>query len=252
MRGYTYLQLGHHGRLGNQLWQIASTWAIAQRAGKMVAFPPWEFSDWFNIPDKLFTEDEDTLNNLTNLYPDYLQDLAHLSGYEKDIKLHFYPSVMALTAVESLYPDTHLGNMTAVHVRRGDYLGLPHHHPVCGIGYYERALNMLSPSEIMVFSDDIEWCKQQPLFKGAYFARGNEIEDLITMSQCDSFVIANSTFSWWGAWLADQVSERVCYPKRWYGPEVPADYTLMVDGLGWTGVDFHPDWPIEFDHRMMR
>ena len=241
--GYTYTELGFHGRLGNQLWQIASTWAKARRDGVAFGVPHWHYREWFNVPKNWFKDEED-LVGYRNLYPDYLQDLAHIENYESDVKLSFYPSLLALTAVSSLYPGVFFASKTAVHVRRGDYLGLPEHHPACPLDYYEAALDAVDATDLVVFSDDIEWCKKQSLFKNAMFGHGSEVEDLVTMFSCGRFVISNSTFSWWAAFLADQTPEHVAYPKRWYGPRVSADYTLMVDGLGWTGIDFEDSWGI--------
>ena len=72
------------------------------------------------------------------------------------------------------------------------------------------------------FSDDTEWCKQQELFSGDRFLvseSGNPYVDLCLMSMCSDFIIANSTFSWWGAWLSANKDKKVIAPKKWFGTQ---------------------------------
>ena len=71
---------------------------------------------------------------------------------------------------------------------------------------------------MIIFTDDIPWCKSQEIFSGDRFLISeteDNVYDLCLMSMCESHIIANSSFSWWGAWLAD--SEKVIAPKRWFG-----------------------------------
>lgn len=130
----------------------------------------------------------------------------------------------------------------SLHVRRGDYVSdtkTNEHHGTCGAEYYTDALeyltsridsslslNDLSPSHqdsslvhIFVFSDDIEWVKtNMPLKYPATYVSSPEIpdyEELILMSECKHNIIANSSFSWWGAWLNENPSKIVIAPKRW-------------------------------------
>ena len=91
----------------------------------------------------------------------------------------------------------------ALHIRRTDYITNPN-HTALGLEYYEEALNQFDDSEVLVFSDDPEWCNQQELFSDDRFliAEGNiNYVDLCLMTLCSGHIIANSSFSWWGAWL---------------------------------------------------
>jgi hypothetical protein len=129
-------------------------------------------------------------------------------------------------------------NPIFLHVRRGDYLAKPEAHPACSISYYEKALTYFDKdSSVLVFSDDIEWCREQELFQDDRFMLSEYTEkypqtcdtlqgrrqalipyfDLCMMSLCNGGIIANSTMSWWGAWLIDNPSQPIIAPKTWFG-----------------------------------
>jgi hypothetical protein len=129
-------------------------------------------------------------------------------------------------------------NPIFLHVRRGDYLVKPEAHPACPIGYYEKALTHFDEnSTVLVFSDDIEWCGEQELFQGDRFMLSEYTEkypqtcdtlqgrqqalipyfDLCMMSLCGGGIIANSTMSWWGAWLIENPTQPIVAPNPWFG-----------------------------------
>lgn len=120
-------------------------------------------------------------------------------------------------------------NSCSVHIRRGDFLQSKNAsvHGFCSLDYYKRALehleNEVGELSCFVFSDDIEWCKQNLILDNATFIESAEKrlphEDMLLMSRCHHNIIANSTFSWWGAWLNQYESKRVVAPKRWFADE---------------------------------
>jgi len=118
----------------------------------------------------------------------------------------------------------------ALHVRRGDYVSSPSanfFHGVLPPSYYESAIHRLSESleepHFFIFSDDPHWCQQNLNLEGFNYSFVSQIQssawqDLLLMSYCHHHIIANSTFSWWSAWLADQrfgFSRTVIAPSRW-------------------------------------
>lgn len=118
--------------------------------------------------------------------------------------------------------------LISVHVRRGDYLKFPHVHTPCTLEYYKNALSFIKNKIgdfIPIFiSDDKEWCKEtfsdiECLTSPFY----DEIEDLILMINCNHNIIANSSFSWWGAYLNQNQNKIVIGPKKWFGPGGPQD-----------------------------
>tara|TARA_B100001173_G_C15947135_1_gene529690 strand:- start:185 stop:1102 length:918 start_codon:yes stop_codon:yes gene_type:complete len=124
----------------------------------------------------------------------------------------------------------------SLHIRRGDFLTNSGNHPPLGLDYYEKALSMFeSDRQVIIFSDDTKWCKEQKLFEDDRFAvseGSDQFHDMCLMSLCDDFIIANSSFSWWGAWLAKNICNpprptyfngKVIAPKKWFGPNLNHD-----------------------------
>lgn len=111
----------------------------------------------------------------------------------------------------------------AVHVRRTDYVAKVNHH-LCTSVYYERALqlcrNQLGTPHFYIFSDEPEWCRVHLSAPDSTVvdtrAEPRAIYDLALMSRCRHHIIANSTFSWWGAWLAQSEGQLVVAPDRWF------------------------------------
>lgn len=110
----------------------------------------------------------------------------------------------------------------SIHLRRGDYAGLQQFHPVMDADYYFDAMTQFMDGDycFLIFSDDIQYAKE--LFgeqENIVYVEGNDqAVDMCMMTMCDHNVIANSSFSWWGAWLNDSINKKVVAPKRWFGP----------------------------------
>ena len=116
----------------------------------------------------------------------------------------------------------------AVHVRRGDYVSNAATnlvHGTCDSAYYQRSVTLLAdqygPLKLFVFSDDPAWCRDNlRLGHPTVFVDHNDTqrncEDLRVMSHARHFVVANSSFRWWGAWLSTSVEKTVCAPARWF------------------------------------
>lgn len=118
-----------------------------------------------------------------------------------------------------------------VHVRRGDYLSNPSYrakYHFCGLGYYQRAMQVMrtqveNPS-YFVFSDDPDWAKVHLPMEGSteyitFNVGQQDYDDLRLMIACRHFIIANSTFSWWGAWLCAGTDKIVIAPRQWFATE---------------------------------
>ena len=136
----------------------------------------------------------------------------------KFIQKLFEPSDEVKSYLKNKYGD--VSNYTSLHVRRTDYVQKAGFHPPCSVEYYEKALSMIQ-GNVLVFSDDLDWCKETFLGDRFTFISGNrDYQDLFLMSMCKNNIIANSSFSWWGAWLNTNLNKKVIAPKKWFGPQL--------------------------------
>lgn len=226
---------GFTHRLGNQMFQIATAVAITERDGGVVFFPKWNYADMFNgdfithlennkhykqwsEPNFHFTE----IPHGTNVISGYFQSEKYFKDYDYKIREMFSIKKEIVDAVYKKNQDLlDRENVVAVHLRRGDYLNLPDHHPVMDLNYFMRAMKKFPKDSIyLVFSDDTAWCKSN--FPGIgekfFIIEGQtDVEDFTMMSMCDHNCIANSSFSWWTAWLNGNKNKIVVAPKKWFG-----------------------------------
>ena len=240
----SYNRLGSNGRLGNQMFQYASLRGIAEHRGFEWMIPrPESYGDsnyglfdcfkMSTVQEKNFgileadsyatgqfhfsKEFYDNCPDNINLH-DYFQSEKYFKNIEDIIRSDFSFKQEIVNSCSEIMDG--LVDPIFMHIRRGDYINQPDNHPVCPISYYEKSLNHFKDtSTILVFSDDSEWCKSQELFSDDRFLiseSGDNKIDLCLMSMCTHHIIANSSFSWWGAWLAN--SKKVIAPSQWFGP----------------------------------
>lgn len=249
MNTYVYSLLGFVGRLGNQFWQVAATIDHSLRdPGSRAGIPAdWEYRPYVCLPDALYRApqaDEQIIDVAHGKDGPYYQALPHISKVAPGLKRLYGPSQSARARLEehhgALLADT--SHKTAIHVRRTDYLENPDRFPPLTPLYYRTALKTIrqavGETKVLVFSDDIRWCRENaeewfgteselayieghvrpiPPQDRARSGPPDDILDLWLMAKCDAHIIANSSFSWWGAFLSEQ--KRVFYPDRWFGPD---------------------------------
>lgn len=133
-------------------------------------------------------------------------------------------------------------NSVSIHVRRGDYEKDPaiaERHGALPAGYYRQAIELIKTKILTpvfyIFSDDMEWVKEHLQISQAVCVTNeitkDPIEDLYLMSKCRHNIIANSSFSWWGAWLNDDPGKIVVAPKKWFN-KGPGDVQDIIPA-GW-------------------
>ena len=262
----SFNQLGQQGRFGNQMFQYAALLGIASRHGYEFCVPPSTAQDlWrehqlfqaFYLPSLKVIgcqRDANTIEEASFAYdlslaqscPDNvdLRGYFQTERYFEDIKDQITREFAFRREVEQYCQDEIKKlkqPVISLHVRRTDYLTSNGAFPPCGIDYYERSLEFLPKSlPVMVFSDDIEWCMKQKLFQGSrwFFSRGRQkwffgrvksnIADMCMMTFCSHHIIANSSFSWWGAYLGRNPNKIVVAPKRWFGLHVSHDTSDLL------------------------
>lgn len=136
-------------------------------------------------------------------------------------------------------------NSVMMHIRRGDYVTnqqTNEYHGTCGLDYYRKAIAIIAekvPSpHFFIFSDDHEWVKENIVleYPSTYVDHNNadkNYEDLRLMSLCKHHIIANSSFSWWGAWLSQNTHKIVIGPKGWFNNPKKKSITSDVIPSDW-------------------
>lgn len=242
--------LGRMGRFANQMFQYASLKGIARNIGADICIPNHNQAVDDGIGNKLRTELFDAfdlrvnvglLNNghapvvnerffhfdeeLFRLCPDhvslqgYFQTEKYFKHIEDEIREDFTFKDEILTPCKEMISS--VDNPVALHVRRTDYLTNSENHFNLPLEYYQAALEHFdSKRNVIVFSDDPAWCQKQDLFADDRFMVSENTDnrvDLCLMSLCDDFIIANSSYSWWGAWLSTNQNKKVIAPVQWFG-----------------------------------
>jgi hypothetical protein len=234
----TYLQ----GGLGNYMFQIATTYSLALDNDDEAIF---NIEGNLQVHNHLKTYIDNIFRNVRfeitpphkKVYNESLFNFIEIP-YEKDLYLIGYfqsekyfihnrtkilelfsPRTIDMDYIMKKYDKLLKHKTCSLHVRRGDYIKLQNHHPLCDLNYYKNALSHIDNDvKILVFSDDITWCKNNFTDKRFIFIEDEkDIIDLYLMSMCDNNIIANSSFSWWGGWLNQNINKKVISPKKWFG-----------------------------------
>ena len=151
------------------------------------------------------------------------QNENYFLEYESDMRNDFKFPKIDINSRNGNLLDLVCNNISvSIHIRRGDYLSSTT-HTALDQSYYKEAINIVNDRinnpVFFVFSDDIDWCKSNLNLKDAYYVdnnfEGKSYVDMQLMSNCNHNIIANSSFSWWGAWLNDSNDKIVISPKVW-------------------------------------
>jgi hypothetical protein len=169
------------------------------------------------LRDNFIFSDINYDDNLNYYLDGYWQSEKYFKEFESVIKEELKPNQDILDKLNKT-PFINK-NVVSMHIRRTDYTTSNGYHPVQTIDYYKRGLEVIGDYDyIFVFSDDIPWCKENLKFENMVFMEGfDDVEDLWLMSMCKNNIIANSSFSWWGAWLNSNPDKKVIAPSNWFG-----------------------------------
>jgi hypothetical protein len=240
-------------------FNISAELATAEEIKRIKKEPPGRFLKKIKralkikkiLPAKNYLKEADfNLEKLLSLSGDlYLEGVFQQEGYFKaaaeTIRKDFTLKESLADFNPTLEEKIKSCKAVAIHVRRGDYVSNPEYnktHGVLPLSYYRDAVsfikNKIKDPFFFVFSDDKKWCEKNLLLgERMFFVEGQKnYEDLILMSRCRHQIAANSSFSWWGAWLNDNPEKIVVAPKQWFADEkineqtgtlVPEDWIRM-------------------------
>ena len=229
-----------NGGLGNQLFQIAVAYGLALDNGDRCAFyldnpvymqgnPARHYQN--NIFSKLVVLDmpfqpERTFEEESSIYkPIPYQKNLILKGYfqsekyfikHRDFIIGLFTNSFLIKKLRHEF-ECVLRDSVAVHIRRGDYVSVGED---IELDYYHTALSLLGDGikNILIFSDDPDWCKENFLSlsaKTCHVMGNKDYEDMYLISLCSHVITGNSSFSWWGAYLNTNVNKIVYMPRPW-------------------------------------
>ena len=259
----SYNRLGSNGRLGNQMFQYASLRGIAHYNGFHWCIPPEDCNHKDNYglfetfkmthvkPENIGFNEALTVKENTHAFDQDLwicTDGINLDGYMQTEK-YFQPIYDQILDDFEFKDDflipckeiiSQFNDPIFLHIRQSDNIGREQYHPILPLSYFEEALKQFpEDKECFVFTDDLEWCKNQSFFDDDRFLFNENNNrytyqtidgtgkmqntllpqvDLCLMSLCSGGIIANSSFSWWGAWLQNDRGKIVApNPEKWFG-----------------------------------
>jgi hypothetical protein len=230
------------GGLGNIIFQMASAIVLANENSVIAVFDGQtqgnqHWSDLEKYKKTIFKEV--IFAEVVKANSEYHEPFFHFNKipYSKNLKLNgyfqsekyfinksdliyntFFNNKDIINNLKDKYNYIDFETATSLHVRRGDYLKLKNQHPTCSLRYYMQALKKTGVDNVVVFSDDIKWCKQNMPNKFTFIENEKDYNEMYMMSLCKNNIIANSSFSWWGAWANRSENKIVIAPKRWFGP----------------------------------
>ena len=276
--------LGSLGRLGNQMFEYAALRGIADNRGFDWVIPPPDHKGIENYSlHECFKLSEDHVegivdpiqyvqephfhfdSNIFNECPDnvslygFFQSERYFKHIADEIREDYTFHDEYLEPCQAIMDEYKDQEPIMLHVRRGDpnltdprgfkwsYTQCSSQHPPQTVDYYERALAEFDDNQpVFVFSDSVDWVKEQEFFSGDRFLISEPVDkyadgsftpyaDLCLMSLCSHAIIANSSMSWWGAWLQANPNKKVIAPKNWFGPAYADKDTTDL---------YCPDWII--------
>jgi hypothetical protein len=254
----THKSIGYSGRLGNQMFQYATLKAISLKTGYEMFLPnhinvkhdgcydftndKWieyklDLLDCFNLNDNVsITQLQNTYQEKDFLFDSnvfdisdntaiegYFQSYKYFEEFKQDIINGFTFKFDILNKCQNII--SQYFNPVAIHIRRGDYVKHPAFWNITP-EYIQETLNHFTDQEytFLVFSDDMEWCKQVFPEGVIFVEKNNQFEDLCLMSLCNHNIISNSSYSWWGAYLNKNENKRIVAPSNWF-----TDSTSLTD-----------------------
>lgn len=243
MADHCYVQL--MGGLGNQMFQAAAAYAHCKRTGKTLKISQrsqgatgYKPTYWDTYLSGLKASVSARKSGITWQEPGfaytpipanaqvlqgYFQSSRYFQDCRAEIRKLFHPGPATHITMLKKHGGLLISkpNATVVHIRRGDFLAEPEKFGILTADWYRDACK--NHTDLIVFSDDLTWCRGLDFLQGATFVdEPDEVVALHLMTQFRHFVISNSTFSWWAAWLTG--AEDVVVPDRWFGVAGPQDF----------------------------
>jgi hypothetical protein len=254
------------GGLGNQMFQISKALSEGLENGidvkfKKEAFIPMEgnqpskyennifrnikFEDYGDIPLQIDEVSWGYRNDKVFYYKPvkyygYYQSSKNFKSQSNKIKDCFLPTQQFIDKIKNLYPKIFDDGSVSIHVRRGDYLSVSEILPVIDKTYIDECLRQIGEySNIFIFSNDKEWCKENLNYNNSVVVDGlDDYEELWSISLCNHNIMSNSSFSWWGSYLNLNKNKKIYCPSVWFGPKGEKNYQDIYED-NWYKIEVH-------------
>lgn len=252
IKNITQTRFGGGGRLGNQLFGIASVIGSAIKLGARPIFPHWGYEKYFkySLPsgeikpthyyhEPYFHYTPIVEDDIVGIQAGAIEVLDMLGYFQSE---HYWSHCKKEVINQFQFEDHFAQNLLlkyselfihsnvrtcSIHVRRGDYVNNDYYAET-GMDYYNKAIQIIKNNvpnvKFLIFSDDIEYCKGLFIGQDYVFMEGNsDIEDLFLGTQCHHNIGCNSSFSFWMAYLNKNKNALKCFPKQWFGQRANLD-----------------------------
>jgi hypothetical protein len=202
----------------NRIWQVHSPMSLYLNT----IFRKIKTTQNF-VPKNLYTYDSLVYSKIPYnddmLLDGYFQSEKYFKDYKQEILSLFEIDELSKKNLEEKYSEIINNNNTcSIHVRRGDFLLIDFYNKLNMENYYNKAIDEIGRDKLfIIFSNDIDWCKLN--FKDincVFIENQSDLLDLYLMSMCVNNITANSTFSWWGAFLNTNKNKKIVTPKIWF------------------------------------
>lgn len=245
------------GGVGNQLFQIATGYALAKKTNSNLLIlrkPDYDLRQG-SKPEKYFssiyyrlrttttpTESVGHIKEAKWAYYDisnealalkqmgvkniiisgFYQSENHFREYRNDLQKLFIPKEGIIEFLkkqeEQIFPELFENHdYCFIGVRRTDYITYPEHNP-CGMNYYSQAMEIMNKERYYIASDDIEWCKKKFIGKKyRFFDVKDDLTQLMAITLFNNYIIANSTYNWWGTYMSTYSNPKIVAPNLWLG-----------------------------------
>ena len=245
------------GGIGNQLFQISHALCQGFKYNIPVKFKPFSYTpmqglqpslyfdnifrniEFSNITQPLkrvegtfhFSNSEFSWDTSIEFYG-YYQSSKYFLGFDEKLKEIFKPTQEFKDKIERIYSGFLNSNSLSLHIRRGDYLNISNILPVIDISYINESINQIGNYDnLYIFTQDKEWVINNLNYNNMIIVDNLEFdyEELWMISLCKNNIMSNSSFSWWGSFLNQNVNKKVMVPNIWFGPGSDYNYSDIYE-----------------------
>jgi Glycosyl transferase family 11 len=225
-----YLETSWFKRIGNnnnRPYRLDHFMISGKKINSIILSIIFKLLPYYNIKEKeCFKFNSNILNKSSGYFTGFWQNENYFSDIRTVLLKDFSLNYKYSDSIANIKKEISNQNSVSVHIRRGDFLQSKDNnnkHGVCSPDYILQAMKLIEGKvpnpTYYVFSDEIDWVKNNIIFKNKAILVSDkgfsEVEELILMSNCKHDIIANSSFSWWGAWLNDNINKIVIAPVKW-------------------------------------